>query len=139
MYRTLLSLLWNLRLHARNLEDQAALALFDVFKVQQTELISSLLAQYYIIAVPIPANCTDRLQPMDLTINEAAKEFMHCKFHEWYASEVQKQLDKGESSPVDLKTSTVKPLRAKWVKSLYDHIKKQDLLVVNGFKAAGMV
>ena len=118
---------------------EAALALFDVFRGQQTELISSLLAQHNIIAVPIPANCTDRLQPMDLTINKAAKEFMHCRFREWYASEVQKQLDRGESSPVDLKMSTMKPLGAKWIESLYDHIKKQDSLVVNGFRAAGIV
>ena len=75
--------------------NQAALALFDVFKGQQTESITSILEANNIIVVPIPANCTDRLQPMDLSLNKAAKDFMRQKFREWYATEVQKQLDDG--------------------------------------------
>ena len=53
----------------------AALALFDVFKGQQTESITSILEANDIIVVPIPANCTNRLQPMDLSVNKAAKDF----------------------------------------------------------------
>jgi hypothetical protein len=50
---------------------QAALAPFDVFKGQQTEEVAALLEDNHIVAVPIPANCTDRLQLMDLSINKA--------------------------------------------------------------------
>ena len=46
----------------------AAVALFDVFKGQQMESITSILEANNIIVVPIPANCTDRLQPMDLSV-----------------------------------------------------------------------
>ncbi len=53
-------------------KNQAALALFDVFKGHQTP-VTSLLEEHNILVVPIPANCTDRLQPMDLSINKAAK------------------------------------------------------------------
>ena len=33
----------------------------------------------------IIANCTDRLQPLDLSIKKAAKGFIHSKFQDWYA------------------------------------------------------
>ncbi len=43
-----------------------ALALFDCFKGQTTANIQSLLLENNIIAILIPANCTDKLQPMDV-------------------------------------------------------------------------
>ena len=121
--------------------NQAALALFDVFKGQQTESITSILEANNIIVVPIPANCTDQLQPMDLSLNKAAKDFMRQKFREWYATEVQKQLDDGATliSPVDLRMSVMKPLGSRWLVSLYDYIRDHKAIVQNGFKAAGIL
>ena len=120
--------------------NHAALALFDVFKGQQTESITSILETNNIIVVPIPANCTDRRQPMDLSVNKAAKDFMRKKFREWYATEVQKQLDDGAThiSPVDLRMSMMKPLGSRWLVSLYDYIRDHKGIVLNGFKAAGI-
>ena len=69
--------------------DQPALAIYDVFKGQQTEDIVKLLEQNNIYVVSVPANCTDRLQPMDLSVNKAAKHFMRSKFRKWYATQVQ--------------------------------------------------
>ena len=121
--------------------DQPALALFDVFKGQQTEEVATLLEENNILLVPIPANCTDHLQPMDLSINKAAKEFMRSRFREWYATQVHRQLKEGSKqiSPVDLRMSTMKPLGAQWLVSLYDYIKQHNSLVLNGFKAAGIL
>ena len=75
----------------------SALAIFDVFKGQQTEEIQKLLEENHIIPVSVPANCTDRLQPMDLSINKSVKEFMRTKFRDWYATQA-----------IDLKMSTLK-------------------------------
>lgn len=79
--------------------------------------------------------------PVDLSVNKAAKEFMCSQFREWYASEVQKQLDDGaqQISPIDLKMSTMKLLGAGWLVSLHDYIKEHNSLVTNGFKAAGIL
>ena len=84
---------------------------------RQTERVSALLEENDIVVVPIPANCTDRLQPMGLSVNKAVKEFMRSRFREWYATEVQKQLDDEaqQIAPVDLKMSTIKPLGAVWL------------------------
>lgn len=75
--------------------DHPALAIFEVFKGQMTEEVFSLLEENNIHVVKVPANCTDRLQPMDLSVNKSVKEFMRNKFQQWYASEVEKQLDQG--------------------------------------------
>ena len=72
-----------------------------------------MLEKENILIVPVPPNCTDRLEPMDLSVNKPVKEFMRKKFQEWYAGGVLKQLDEGkEVSPINLKLSTLKPLGA---------------------------
>jgi len=46
----------------------------------------------------IPANCTDWLQLLDLSINKPAKDFLRKQFEGWYAKQVCSQLDKGKQS-----------------------------------------
>ena len=121
--------------------DQPPLAIFDVFKAQQTEDILALLEKHNIHVVRILANCTDRLQPVDLSVNKSVKEFMRSKFKEWYAAQVLKQLDEGADNIalVDLKLSTLKPRGARWLISMYDYLKEHYSITVNGFKAAGIL
>jgi len=83
--------------------DHPVLLLFNNFKAQCTEDILKLLNTKYIDVVIIPANCTDRLQPLDLSINKAAKQFLHGKFQEWYGMQIFNQRQgKVEKKPVDL-------------------------------------
>ena len=56
-----------------------------------------------ILYVVIPANCTDKLQPLDLSVNKPAKDFLRKKFQEWYGDIVCKQLESGTEEPVDLR------------------------------------
>lgn len=88
----------------------------------------------------MPVNCTDRLQPMDLSVNKPAKDFMRIKFRNCYSEQVQDQLGEDkEMTPVDLKMSTMKPLGARWLVSLFDYITENTSIVENGFKAAGLL
>jgi len=48
-----------------------------------------------ILFVTVPNNCTDRLQPLDLSVNKPAKDFVKTKFQNWYGDEIRKQLDLG--------------------------------------------
>ena len=66
-----------------------ALAIYDEFKGQLTPSIFSLLDSNHIFVVKVPPNCTDCLQPMDLSVNKAVKEFLRKKFQQWYSSEVE--------------------------------------------------
>ena len=67
-----------------------ALAIIDCFQGQTTSGILDLLQENNIITVIVPPNCTDKLQPIDLSISKPVKDQMRGKFQEWYASEVQK-------------------------------------------------
>ena len=52
--------------------DYPALVLFDVFKGQCTENLFRILEENHISVVLIPPNCTDRLQPLDVSVNKPA-------------------------------------------------------------------
>ena len=70
-----------------------ALVLFDNCKDQCTEEMFKLLDSNNINIVLIPPNCTDRLQPLDVSVNKSVKEFLRQKFHSWYAESVSTQLN----------------------------------------------
>ena len=66
-------------------------------------------------SVDMPANCTGHLQLLDISVNKAAKSFMHDQFQTWYAQQVQQQMEDGGTTnePVDLQSSIVKPISAR--------------------------
>lgn len=71
--------------------DAHGLVLFDNFNGQCTEKFFQLLEESHINFVIIPANCTDRLQPLDLRFNKAAKVFLRSRFQDWFAQQVAAQ------------------------------------------------
>ena len=56
-------------------DNYPALLLFDNFKAQCTQELLTLLDDNFINVLLIPPNCTDRLQPMDISVNKPAKDF----------------------------------------------------------------
>ena len=72
-------------------DDYPALVLFDNFKAQCTSNLLTLLDQNNINVVLIPANCTDRLQPLDVSVNKAVKNQLRNQFQSWYAQQVCRQ------------------------------------------------
>ena len=81
----------------------------------------------------------DRLQPLNLSVNKAAKEFLRRQFYEWYAKQVCSHLQGKTTEPIDLCLSTVKPVGAQWMVDLYDYIKGKAEIICNGFKEAGLL
>jgi hypothetical protein len=118
-----------------------SLVIFDQFKGQMTPHILSILETNSIHFVTVPANCTDKLQPLDLSVNKAAKDFLKLQFSEWYSEQIFKNVEDGTSSPtpVNLNLATLKPLGAKWMVSLYDYLKANPHICRNGFAAAGII
>ena len=79
------------------------------------------------------------MQPLDLSVNKAAKEYLRGEFQTWYAKQISQQVQgDSEKKPVDLRLTAVKSLGAKWLEGLYDYrlksskmaLKKQGLLLV---------
>ena len=118
--------------------DHRALVIYDKFKGQCTPAILQLLDENNIDTVYVPANCTDRLQPLDISVNKSAKDFMRDQFQRWYAEQIQQQVSNGVRNPVDLRLSVVKPLSAKWFVQLSDCFKANPDIIKNGFKGAGI-
>ena len=90
--------------------DYPALVLYDNFTDQGTKELFDILQSNNINVVIISANCTDRLQPLDVSVNKPAEEFLHKQFHTWYAEQICKQLQQKDGSkvlPIDLKLSTI--------------------------------
>ena len=116
-------------------ESFPALALFDAFKGQTTTATYELLAKNNIYAVSIPANCTDKLQPMDLSVNKCFKDHLKGQFSKWYSSKVYQQ---SRPTPVDLRLSLVKPLSAKWIVNAHGYLMENREIIKNGFKDAGI-
>ena len=117
-----------------------ALAIFDEFNGQTTDAIFSRLENNHIYYIIVPPNCTDKLQPLDVSVNKPAKAFLRNCFQTWYAEKIASQMEENPSqfNPVDLKLSTMKPLGARWMIQLYDHFKSTSQVIVNGFKATGI-
>ena len=119
---------------------QPSLAIFDCFRGQTTPDILSLLEKHNIIAIQVPANCTDKLQPMDISINKPIKDEMKKRFQSWYAAEVQKQLKEvpvGEVK-VDVASTAIKTKSANWTISAWQALEGRPEVAVNGFKKAGI-
>ena len=116
-----------------------ALAIYDEFKGQLTPGIFSLLEANQVFVVKVPPNCTDRLQPMDLSVNKAVKEFLRKKFQNWYSSEMESLCrTNGGFTPVDLRMSKLKPLGADWLVKAHQYLQNNTSLAKNGFRAAGI-
>ena len=115
-----------------------ALAIFDEFNGQTTDAVLSLLKKNHIYYVIVSPNCTDRLQPLDISVNKPAKEFLRACFQSWYAEKIASQVgeDSNQYQPVELKLSVMKPLR--WLLQLYDHFKSKPNVIINGFKDSGV-
>ena len=102
----------------------------------------ALLEAKHVFVAVVPANCTDRLQPLDIGVNKAAKEFLRSWFQEWYSEQICQQLQRGKETalqPVDLRMSVVKPLGARWMMNLYDYMKLKPDIIRNGFQHAGIL
>ena len=71
-------------------ERASVLAIIDCFKKDKPlQEYCPYYVRTIIIPVIVPASCTDKLQPIDLSINKPIKD---QDFQSWYADEDQRQM-----------------------------------------------
>uniref|UniRef100_A0A1X7V892 DDE-1 domain-containing protein n=1 Tax=Amphimedon queenslandica TaxID=400682 RepID=A0A1X7V892_AMPQE len=115
------------------------LVIIDNFKAQCTDSIFAMLTDNNIYYVFIPANCTDRLQPLDISVNKGAQSYLRNSFQEWYASPIKSRFDSSEEiQPINLAISIVKPFGAHWMINLYHYFKAHPEIITNRFKEVGI-
>ena len=115
----------------------------DVFTGQMTEPVKEKLRANNILLVRVPANMTNLFQPLDLTVNGSVKALMKQKFTLWYSQEISKALNEGvplDDIEINLKLSVLKPLHAKWLLEVFNHMTSDagKSVIENGWKSAGI-
>ena len=110
--------------------DTAELVIMDNFKGQVVGSVTNLLELNNIHVCLLPPNMTDKLQPMDISVNKPVKDFLKWQFEDWYSQKVSKQLsDKSNIhltnlQPINLGLPVVKELGAKWMVEMSKYLQQ---------------
>ena len=118
--------------------DHHALCIFDNFKGQLTDDVLQLLERNNIDIAFVPTNCTDRLQPLDLSVNKLAKDFLRDQFQEWHSDQLNDDLSLVADPVTKFPLNTMKPLVLKWMEELQSYMLAHPNIIKNGFRAAGI-
>ena len=122
-------------------KEQMSLVIMDTFKGQDNDKMRKFCAKNSRESVIIPNNLTNKFQPLDISVNKAAKSFISDKYNSWLANEVSKQLRAGKTAAdvkISLELSVIKPLHAKWIVDLYNTLKDNKKMTINSFKSLGI-
>lgn len=124
-------------------ESQKALLIYDVFRGQTTANVLKVLEENNILVTKVPPNMTNLFQPLDLTVNKIAKNFTKQKFADWFTRQINIGLESGQELDdieIDYRLSVLKPLHAKWLISLYDHMSSPEgkAVISSGWKKSGI-
>ena len=65
-----------------------ALLIYDAFRAHSTPTVEAALRSLNARLVQVPKNMTDHLQPLDLSVNRVAKQFLSNCFSDWYGKQV---------------------------------------------------
>ena len=108
---------------------------------QMTGTVKTKLTSLSIELVAVPANMTHFFQPLDLTVNRAAKTIARREFIQYYSTAVQRQLQNGKNAEeVDLRLSVIKPLHAQWLVNMFSYFTTSHgrEIILKGWKKAGI-
>ena len=110
--------------------------IFDIFKDQITDKVTTFIKENNCVTVHVPNNMTDQFQPLDLNVNGHVKEFLKGKFEFLYAQQITNQFN-GKGSVYDiqvpLKLSVIKTIHTKWLLGLYNHLRNSSDTIIKGF------
>lgn len=84
--------------------------------------------------VIVASNCTDLLQPLDLSINK----FCEIKVPGMYGGIICKQLEEEIEEEVDMRLSVIRLLIVYCIIDFYHYIETHLEIPVNGFNAVGI-
>ena len=122
--------------------EQHSMVIMDTFKGQDNDTLKELCFKNNCEIVIVPHNLTHKFQPLDISVNKAAKAFIQSRYNKWFSDEVSDQLKSG-IVPTDVKISptlsVLKPLHARWIVELYQYLCNEVEMIRSGFRAAGII
>ena len=102
-----------------------ALSILDVLRGEMTLEVTLLLAEENILFVKVANNMVHLLQPFHLSVNGWIKKWMCQRVADWYAEQIQGDLELGselESIKKKVTLTAMKPLHARWLIELFNII-----------------
>ena len=128
---------------ARRTAEEPALIIMDNFRGQVTSKVIDLLTEHNIHHCLLPPNTTDWLQPLDISVNKPAKQFLKKKFDEWYTDQIMQQIhgqdvEEVELQPVDLSLPALRDLGGQWLVEMSEYSSDNPQIIVNGFLKSGI-
>ena len=123
---------------------QPALLIWDIFRGQKTEAVLKVLKENIIETEYIPNNMTNYYQPLNLTTNKWAKDYMKAKFSEWYSQQVREAIDSGKSiEDIEIKfpLSVMKPLHGSWLIDMCNELTSENSkeMIKSGWERSGIM
>ena len=113
----------------------------DNFKGQDNDTLKKLCDENNCDVVTVPHNLTNKFQPLDLSVNKAAKSFIQNKCNDWFADQVFMQFQNGKD-PINVKIlsklSDLKRIHARWNLDWYNYEIKEKEMIVRWFNSAGI-
>ena len=74
----------------------------DTFKGQDNDRLKELCLENYCEVVIVPHNLTKKFQPLDISVNKAAKAFIQNMYNKWFSNKVVTQPNRG-ADPTEVK------------------------------------
>ena len=120
--------------------EHMAVVIFDTFKGHTGSEMESLLLENNIISVIVSSNCTDVLQPLDLSLNKPLKDHLRPVSIMVFRAGVKRneRWKTAREHSVDMKLTVMKPLSAEWIISAYDYLIELRLEMCMWFVEAGI-
>ena len=120
--------------------EQYDLTIMDIFKGQDNDTLKKLCAENNCNVVIVPHNLTNKFQPLDLSVNKAAKSFIQNKYNDWFADQVFTELQNGKDHndvKISSKLSHLKPIHNEII-DWYNHVIKEKEMIVRGSNSASI-
>ena len=105
--------------------ERHALIITGTFKGQGNDTLKKLCAENNCDVIVPHNNLTNKFQPLDLSIDKAAKSFIQNKCNDWFADQVFTQHQNGKDPndvEISSKLSDLKPIHARWIVDYYNHV-----------------
>ena len=100
--------------------------MFNIFRGHQTPAFHELLEKNNINHIKVPTNCTDKLQPLNLSANKPLKDEMKECFQAWYA-----ELPFPMSKLTLVHPYQRVPKSANWLIGALDSLSRKPEIVIN--------
>ena len=116
-------------------KEQMSLVIMDTLKCQDNDELRKLSMSNNCEVVIVPHNLTNKFQPLDLSVNKAAKAFISEKYNTWMTNEISKQIKRGIAPPdvkVSLNLSVIKPLHPNPIPTLGEGVPKKRAKAYRG-------